>query len=239
MHILFLLQTAFSIWMVVDAIKRGSPFYWYIIIMFPFGEWVYFFTVKINDPAFKRFFGGFLTRPPNLQQLRYEASTTPSVLNRIWLAQALHDSGEHGEASELFEEILEQTPDDKVALLGLAQCCVGQGDSKRAIATLEKLIEIDFAADSYSVAVQLAGLLWRGGRREDSVALLRRVVKKNPAMSHMIDLARCLSETDRREEARGLLQQALDDFENSPKFVKRNDRAYVKTARTLLKQLET
>lgn len=49
MHILLIISYTFSIWMVVDAYKRGAEHYWYLIIFFPFGEWIYFFLVKIHD----------------------------------------------------------------------------------------------------------------------------------------------------------------------------------------------
>ena len=47
-RMLFFAQTAFSIWMLVDAIQRRAPYYWYFIIAMPFGEWIYFFMVKIK-----------------------------------------------------------------------------------------------------------------------------------------------------------------------------------------------
>ena len=49
MHILLGLSYAFSLWMIIDAYKRGAEHYWYLIIFFPLGEWVYFFMVKIHD----------------------------------------------------------------------------------------------------------------------------------------------------------------------------------------------
>jgi hypothetical protein len=50
MHIVFLvLSYAFSAWMLIDAIKRGARHWWMIIILVPFGEFIYFFTVKIKD----------------------------------------------------------------------------------------------------------------------------------------------------------------------------------------------
>jgi len=49
MHILLILSYAFSIWMLVDAYQRRAEHYWYLIIFFPFGEWVYFFLVKVHD----------------------------------------------------------------------------------------------------------------------------------------------------------------------------------------------
>ncbi len=49
MPLILFLSYAFSIWMVVDAFKRGAEHYWYLIIFCPFGEWIYFFLVKIHD----------------------------------------------------------------------------------------------------------------------------------------------------------------------------------------------
>ena len=51
-RILFFFQSAFSLWMIVDAIRRGAAYYWYPVIALPFGEFVYFFVVKIHDPEY-------------------------------------------------------------------------------------------------------------------------------------------------------------------------------------------
>jgi len=49
MRYLLILSYAFSVWMLVDALKRDAKNYWLVIIFFPFGEWIYFFMVKIHD----------------------------------------------------------------------------------------------------------------------------------------------------------------------------------------------
>ena len=49
-RVLFILQHAFMAWMLIDAIRRRADGYWYLIIFIPFGEWFYFFRVKIHDP---------------------------------------------------------------------------------------------------------------------------------------------------------------------------------------------
>ena len=36
-------------WMLVDAIQRRPPYYWYIVVFMPFGPLVYFFAIKIHD----------------------------------------------------------------------------------------------------------------------------------------------------------------------------------------------
>ena len=61
MHIVFLvISYAFSIWMLIDASKRGARHWWMIIILVPFGEFIYFFMVKIKD-----FKGAFQKRKGN------------------------------------------------------------------------------------------------------------------------------------------------------------------------------
>lgn len=49
MRIVILASYAFSLWMIVDAYRRGASQFWYPIILIPFGAWVYFFMVKIDD----------------------------------------------------------------------------------------------------------------------------------------------------------------------------------------------
>ena len=53
-RVLFALQSIFSLWMLVDAVQRRCGTYWYFVVLCPFGEWVYFFKVKIHDPEFER-----------------------------------------------------------------------------------------------------------------------------------------------------------------------------------------
>ena len=48
-HLLFALQTALTLWMLVDAAKRGRFFPWYIIILLPFGELAYLLAIKLPE----------------------------------------------------------------------------------------------------------------------------------------------------------------------------------------------
>jgi hypothetical protein len=75
MHIVLLvLSYAFSIWMVVDAFKRGAQYWWIVIIFVPFGEFIYFFLVKIKD------FRGVFTRlsPAPMKEVTNRGWTIPA-----------------------------------------------------------------------------------------------------------------------------------------------------------------
>ena len=50
MPILMALSAVFKGWLLIDAMRRGGCCnnYWYmVIILVPFGEWAYFFMIKI------------------------------------------------------------------------------------------------------------------------------------------------------------------------------------------------
>jgi hypothetical protein len=115
-HILFALQSAFSLWMLVDAARRGAGYVWYMIIMMPFGEVAYFFAVKIHDPEFAAFRRNAFSKPPSLDQLGFNAEHAPSFENRLMLAQGLHDNGRHVEAAELFVRHPDAVPAVKAVL---------------------------------------------------------------------------------------------------------------------------
>src|SRR5437763_1805548 len=49
--LVILVQVAMTVWMLVDASRRGVEFYWFWIIIGaqPFGPWAYFFVYKIKE----------------------------------------------------------------------------------------------------------------------------------------------------------------------------------------------
>ena len=237
MHILFYLQTAFSLWMLVDAAQRGARFHWYWIIMMPFGELAYFFAVKIHDPEFRTMKTRLLTKRVSLKQLRYQASSSPSVRNKVLLAQALYDHGQFEEGAELFREVLKTHDDEKRALYGLGLCLRQLQQAKQAVATLEQLLEMDFGYENYTPCVELAGIYWEAGRKDDAIELMRRVVGKSQQLMHKAELAEYLHAIGESQEARALLEPALEDHDNSPAYVRKRDRAWARKARSTLKQL--
>src|SRR5690349_7905580 len=83
---LSLLQTAFMVWMLVDAYRRGADSFWFwVILLVPFfGAWAYFFSVKVRAGDFRGVnLGGVFPRGPSLAQLRFLAESTPTLTNHL------------------------------------------------------------------------------------------------------------------------------------------------------------
>lgn len=236
-QLLFMLQTAFSIWMLVDAIKRRSQFYWYVVIAVPFGEWVYFFMVKIHD--FKGSKLGRLLGPqaPSLEQLRFEAQQTPSVLNKCRLADGLHDGGAFDEALSLYQEVLRQDDEHMGALYGAALCQLERGEVQAAAAALAALVDRSPGYRDYEPWQHLVRALWSADQRDQALERLRQLNTIAPRVPHQIALGHYLAEAEDRDQARQVLQQALEHHAHAPRHVQRAASGDVAEARRLLKSL--
>jgi hypothetical protein len=205
--------------------------------MIPFGELVYFFAVYVDSPEFRGFKKKFLSRPAGLRELEYNAKTSPSVHNKMLLAQGLSEHGRYQEAIGLFIGILDVDPDNKDALYGLGLAQIKAGDTEAAIQPLEKLVELDMAHADFTPCGELASAYWECGKKESAVELLQKLARKSERISHKTELARYLTRMERSADARQLLNEALDDYENGPAYLKRSDRRWAKEARSLLRSL--
>ncbi len=238
-RVLFVLQTAFSLWLVFDAVRRGAAYYWYLIIMMPFGEWVYFFAVKIHDPEFdwaRELYKKLTTRKVTLEERRYRVEQSPSFANKLELAQALYDAQIHAEAAEVFAEALAMDGDSREALYGLALAKSATRDYEEAIPRFRSLIEMDPSFRDYAAYSDLADALAQSGRLEEVHELLSRLVTSSPRLGHRVLHAHYLLAGGMKDKAREQLEAGLSEYDQAPKYVKRKNRAWAQRAKKMLKQ---
>ncbi len=229
-----LLVLAFKVWMLIDAAKKHVAYYWYPIIFFiPFGGVAYFIVIKSGDYDFKQLF----TRPVTLKERRYRYENSPSLENRIELAQALVDGGEAEEALGHFEEILERYLDNTEALYGAGVSRAARGDHGVAAGHFRRLVDKQPGYRDYVVWKDLAEALWEDGKREESLEAVREINKFNPRVDHQLLLAQCLVSMKQEAEARKLVDDALTDFKHSPAYVKRSYGASASRLRKLRREL--
>lgn len=241
MPVFIVLQTAFSLFMLVHAAKRGAPMHWWMIILMPFGEWAYFFAVYLPSrnasTALARPFKAFSERPPTLDVLRRAHRHTPSHDNLLRLAQGLYDTGSHSDANQRFSELLADEDGDKDALFGYAQSSLALADEPAAVGAFEHLLKQQLDYRDYSVAYQLCGLYWKDDREDLCIALLERVCKKTLRLEPRIQLARYLEALERHEEARTCLEDGLDALAGSPHHSQRQQRVPAWQAKRILRGL--
>jgi tetratricopeptide (TPR) repeat protein len=223
--------------MLADAYQRRAGTIWYFIVLIPFGEWVYFFKIKIHDPEVQRLTKNLIRKKVSLKQIKYNAESTPSTHNKLLYAQALHDHQLFKEAITVFQDLLKRNSDDKKALYGLGLCLLKLDRYEDAIQPLESLIEQDFTYDQHSAAADLARCYWGLGEREKAIQLLESVLKKSQRIAFKSELARYLRDNSDAKRANEVVQEAIMDYQNSPAYIRRSDRAWYYMLKKQAKQL--
>jgi hypothetical protein len=238
---LSLLQLAFTIWMMVDAYHRGVETYWYWVILFfqPLGAWVYFFAVKLRTlrwPGKRTIRSGQSNL--SLKQLRYLVERSPTVANRIALAERLMEKGEHHEAIPLLEAVLAIEPDYCPALHALAECRLATDNAEQARTPLEKLIHRDPYWSDYRAWRTLLEVHRARGELADALATCREFAKRLPTLENKCRLAEHLLDNGKAAEAVQLLDDALQEQQLAPWSTRWHNWRWSRLAQRLLVEAE-
>lgn len=237
--VLYAVQTVFTLWMLVDCMQRGGGFYWYVILWMPFGPLAYFFAVKIHDydlRSIKRLLR--FERPASVAALRFRLQETATPANKLALAQELVKRRESlDEAVSLFGEVLRWDPDERRAQYGLSAAMRRKGDVPAALELLSRLVARDPKFHDYDAWRELAELRWSVGQKDAAIADLERLVKNTARLEHRLVLASRLAEVGRKDEAKQLLEAAIETYKHSPRYIQRRDARPRRAARRLLADL--
>jgi len=234
---LYYIAIAFHVWMIVDAIRRRAEFYWFLVILLvPLGSVAYFFLVKAQDFEFARKQSA-ASEPVSLPKLRFRALETPSVQNKLVLADQLEGHDQYAEATDLYREVLRRDTTNKQALHGLARCLLGMGQPALACDELAKLLDVDSGYRDYSAALDYAEALWQSDQQQDAIDLLQGLVGVSSRINHRVALAHYLILADRTGPAKDELDKALREHEHSLAYVKKRDKNWAERAHKMLAEL--
>ncbi len=232
----------FKIWMIIDAIGRRGCCnnQWYFIIIFvPFGEWIYFFAVKIHDPQWRRLSLRFRSNRSSLDKLRYDAEHCASHTNRLRYAQGLFDSRREAEALQVVESLLTSDPREKEARYVKARCLLQLDRASEGTVILEELVTQDLHFHNHEPVMVLADTYSRLERHDDAIRVLERLVRSNNRVKYALALGRELAYAHRFEDAKSIVEKSIEDAKFAPSFVRRQDRKDFREAESLLRRLRS
>ncbi len=237
---LYLAQAALTVWMLVDACRRGVDYYWYFLILAfqPFGVWAYFFLYKAKDFHTEH---GWLTslfhRRPSMPELRHRAERSATLASRLELAERLAEASEYVEALPHLEAVLAREADHCQALFLLARSQRGLGHPEQAIPLLQKLIARHLSWRNYRAWHTLIEVRCEANDLAGALASCRELARVAPSLEHKCLLAEHLLKTGEKVEAGKVVEQGLEDYGYLTGPSRRRDRRWVGKAKQLLKQI--
>lgn len=228
----------FQLWMLVDAYRRRAETYWlWIILGVPGGALVYLVMVRLRDHdarAVGQQILRFLASPTPLSELELRYRESPSVANRLILAQGLGDAGRYGDAEQHFAAVLETRPAEVDALYGLGVCRLEQGDAAGAVEPLTQVVADAPLYREFAAYPELTSALMKSGRPEQARQLLADLAKKYPRLPNVVLFSKHLLQTGEIEAAHEQLRLGLRDHKRSPRHVRRMNRRAAAEAQALL-----
>jgi hypothetical protein len=236
--LLALAQAALTLWMLIDAYRRGADYYWYwIILLFqPLGAWAYFLAIKVRDfrhglnwPAFQR--------RASLAELRYQAEKVPTLASHLAFANRLMDLGDYAQAIDHVQAALKREPDHCQVLYALAVCHNELGRPADALPPLEQIVERERRWSDYQALRMLVGVRAALHDKKGALAAARDLARLSPTMEHHCLLAERLLDAGLPDEARSTLQQALETDRYAPATARRRNRPWTRRAQHMLDRL--
>jgi hypothetical protein len=237
---LALVQGAFMVWMLIDASRRRADHYWFwVIIVVPvLGAWAYFFVVKAADFRRVHFLSLFQGRT-TVAELRYRVEQVPTLANQLTLAERLIERHEYAEAVPFLEAARKREPEHSRVGFCLALCHARQGHAESALPLLEGLVKRDPRWSDYAAWRLLIETRAGSGDRAGALAACRELVRLAPTLQNRCLLAEHLLDEGLHEEARGLLERALQDHHFNPGPIRWRNRRWAGVARRLRKRVES
>ncbi len=237
--VLSVLGSGFTIWMAIEAVRRGQASGWlWIILMFgPVGAAVYFFSEYADLPT-RRFV--FQTRKVTAQELRLaEAEVRRLDSGYAWshYASLLRARGEFGRAVEAGRKALERAPDQLDTQYELGQALLGVGQFAEAAGMLERVVERDRTHDTVRGVYAVAGARLGAGQQAEARPLLEELEGRSSKPAILFDRAVLEAQMGEREVAARCLQRILNEAEYVPAYLKREVKPWVKKARQGLRKL--
>jgi hypothetical protein len=247
MPIVFLLSIALQAACAIHVVRSGRPLYWIWLILVgsylgvliyalvailpdwrhdPRGRNVASKTLKIIDPQRRR------------RELERQLELSNTVDNRRHLAEESLALGDYANAQELFQSLLTgMYVTEPYFMLGLAQAQFGNGNYADTRQTLEALIEANPGFKSPEGHLLYARCLEELGQTEAALDEYRVLADSYPGEEGRFRYGRLLARSQRRGEAREVLQTQIHRARLMPGYYRRKEQSWLKAAKMELAQL--
>jgi hypothetical protein len=238
----YALISGFTLWMAIEAVRRGQAGSWlWIILMFPpIGGAIYFFTEV--SPGFR--LGGWGGSGPrrasgeDVRRAELEARRLGTAGAWSHLAAQLISRREFTKAVEAAQKAFERDAKSRDVRYELGVALHGAGRSAEAVPHLESVIAAESTFDMDAARFHLAQAREAAGDLPGARAVLEDLTQRTGRPEVLYRLGSLQMRLGDAAAARSTFQRLLDEAELAPPYLRRETRAWVARAKKDLKQIE-
>jgi hypothetical protein len=236
---IWLLVTAFQLWMLIHAL-RNREWLWAIFIFIGWGitALLYFFFVYRAAPSSMSGFelpgAGSRAR---IKELQSQIHHLDNAYHHFQLGDVYFRKGKLAEAEKCYRAALEREPTDIDARAHLGQCLVRLNRPLEARPILESVMNEKPDHDYGHTMMALAETLTALGEKDNAVLYWQHITQNHSYPRAKVQLAELYAGKNQDDLARTQLKEVLSDDVHAPSFQRKRDRVWIRRAKSLMEKL--
>src|SRR5262245_7529812 len=227
-----LLVLGFSIWMLIDAIRRRE-WMWVVILLALPGIgllWYFFYIYRGSGPTSGFELPGAHDRR-RIKELESQIHHLDKAHHHLQLGDVYFQQGKMPKAEACYRAALERDPQDLDTRSHLGQCLLRQNRPKESRPLLESVM-LENAKHDYGYSMMaLAETLTALGETDNAMLYWQHITANHAYPRAKVQLAELYLARGKTAEARAELDDVLHDDPHTPPFQRKRDRPWIRRAK--------
>jgi tetratricopeptide (TPR) repeat protein len=237
---IWLLLTAFQIWMFIDAVRRGE-WIWAVIIFIGFGLSALLYYLLVYRASASSVTRGFELPGAHdrrrIKELQAQIHHLDKAHHYSQLGDIYFQQGKLSKAEECYRAALQREPQDIDTRAHLGQCVLRQKRPSQARPLLEGAVSENPKHDYGYTMMALAETLTALGETDSALKIWQQVTAEHSYARAKVQLAELYLAKNQPEYARMELKDVLSDDVHAPGFQRKRDRVWIHRAKSLMRSL--
>ena len=236
----WLLLTAFQIWMFVHAVRNGE-WLWAVFIFIGWGVSAvlyYFFVYRNSATATSGFELPGAQSRKRIRELQAQIHHIGNASHHYQLGDVYFQRGKLVEAEKCYRTALELDPKDVDTRAHLGQCLLRQEKFAEARPLLEGVMHEKPEHDYGHTMMALAETLTALGETDNALLYWQHITQTHSYPRAKVQMAELYVAKNQTDLARAQLKDVLSDDVHAPAFQRKRDRVWVRRAKSLMGKLK-
>jgi len=227
----------FTLWMVIDAIRKGEwPWVVYMLLM-PGLAAVWYFFYMFRGPTSRGFeLPGSFDRK-RVRDLQAQIHNLDHAHHHSQLGDIYFQQGKYDKAEASYRAAMQRDGNDPDTRAHFGQCLLRLKRPAEARPLLEGVLRENPKHDFNYTAMAYAEMLAALGETDNAIKSWEYVVANNSYPRAKVQLAELYLAKNQPDLARPLLQDVIADDTHAPAYQRRRDRVWVSRAKSLRSKL--